>query len=69
MKGENSFQFGANLDITYWSVRSSSKRGGDVEKTQEGRCGGSLFWPAPSFTLLEYINIFCKIQVVTNPLL
>ena len=28
-----------------------------------------LFWPAASFTLLENMKIWCKIQVIINPLI
>ena len=52
----------ANMDIFNWSVRSYSW----------GQCGGwrwSLFYPVTSFTLLEYMTIWCKIQVIINPFL
>ena len=51
----------AIMDITYWSVRSSSRRGGDGVKGVDG--GGTLFYSAKSFTLL----LWCKIQVIINP--
>ena len=33
-----------------------------------GKTGGSLCHSATSFTLLEYMIIWCKIQVIINPL-
>ena len=47
------------MDITYWSVRSSRKRG---ER-------GLLFYPAISFTLLWDMIIWCKVQVIINLML
>ena len=42
-----------------------SGEGGDGVKEVDG---GSLFYPATSFTLLEYMIIMCNIQVIINPL-
>ena len=42
-----------NMDTIYWSIRSSSMRGG--VKTKGDGWGKSLFQPATSFTLLEYM--------------
>ena len=50
----------ANEDIILWSVRSTSK------KEWDGISEESLFQPATSFVLLEYMIIFCKIQVIIN---
>ena len=52
MTGEKLFSIQvANIDIIYWPVCSS-------------RQGVSLYKPATSFTLLEYLITWCKIQVV-----
>ena len=48
--------------VIYWSVRSTSRRGGN---RVIGVGDKSLFQTATSFTLLE--NIWCKIQVKINP--
>ena len=42
------------LDLICWSIRSSSKRGGDL----------SLFYPVGMISLLEYKKIWCNIQVI-----
>ena len=58
--------FVAISPVIYWSVYPFSTRGEIMGKT--GGCGGSLFQSAKSFTLLEYMIIMCKIQVIINPL-
>ena len=45
------------MDITYWSVRSSSRSGMDE---LNGVDWGSLFQPATNFNLLEYRIIWCE---------
>ena len=50
------------MDLNYWSLRTSSKRGGEGVKGEVG--GRSLFQPDTSFSLLEYKIIWCKIQVI-----
>ena len=48
----------ANMDYINWSFRQYIRRGGNVIK------GLSLFQPAESITLLEYMKIWCDIQVI-----
>ena len=53
----------AKMELIYWPVRLSSRRGeyevkGGVE---------SFFYPAASFILLENRKIWCKIQVIIYP--
>ena len=55
----------ANMVIIYWSDRSFSKREGDGVNWVDGE---KLFLPANSFTLLEYMIVCCKVQVIINPL-
>ena len=45
------------MDLTYWSVRSSSRSGMDE---LNGVDWGSLFQPATNFNLLEYRIIWCE---------
>ena len=46
------------MDIAYWSLRSSSRMGGD-----------GVRWVYWGIYLLECMIIFCKIQAVINPFL
>ena len=55
----------ANMDITQWSVCSSSRREGDGVKRDDA--GMTLFQPATSVTLLKYVVFWCKIQVIMKP--
>ena len=54
----------ANMDITYWSVCLSIRRGGDGVKGVE-----LMFKSVTSFTLIENIKIWCKIQVIIYQLI
>ena len=58
---KNAVKLAGISSFFYWPIRSPSKRGGNKVK---GVCGGSLFWPAIIFILLEYMII----QVIINPL-
>ena len=62
-QGKNCRQF-CLLILVNWSVRLSSRRGGD----KKGWMKVSLFQPAASITLSEYINIWSNIQVIIYPL-
>ena len=50
------------MEIIHWSVRSSSRKGGDEVKGENG----AYFTGAP--TLLENTKIWCNIKVIINPL-
>ena len=52
----------ANIELVYWSIRSSSSRGEDGEKGLE--LGVRYF----SITLLENMKIWAKIQVIIHQL-
>ena len=52
-----------NLGCKHWSVRSSGRRG----RCKGGELGRTLFYPAISFSLLEYMIIWRKIQVIIDP--
>ena len=49
-----------------WSIRSSSRRGGDGIKGVERR--DSLSLPAANFTLLQNMLIWCKMKVIIYPI-
>ena len=52
-----------NMELIYWSVRSSSRRTGDGIKRIDG--GVLLFSQATSITLLKYMKkVWCNIQVI-----
>ena len=59
LTGENlqSFQLD-NMYLIHWSVHSSSKRGRD------GVNESIVIQPAASITLIEYMKIWCNIQVI-----
>ena len=54
------------MELVYWSVRSSNRRGGDVVKRVDD--DNRFFEPATSFALLENMKIWCYIQVIIYPL-
>ena len=52
----------ANMDLNYWSIRLSSRMGGD-------RVNGYLILASCEYiTLSEYIKFWCNIQVIIYPL-
>ena len=64
--GKLSYIMVANIIIFYFAVRSSKSVRGEWGK---GMDGGIVILPATCFTLLEYLVIWYKIQVIINPLL
>ena len=55
------------IDILYWSVRSSSRRGGGWGKGGV-RAWGYCYLSPLQVSLFKYMIIWCKIQVIINPL-
>ena len=53
------------MKLMYWSINLSRSRRGDVVK---GFDGGYRCSSPPPVSLLEFMKIWCNIQVIVNPL-
>ena len=57
----------ANMDLIYWSVRSSNRRGGDYVKIVDGEYHS--FSQLRASLYHKYMKILCNIQLITYRLL